>query len=62
MAKLRGTLRREQEALGAQRKRREERMCKRKTGYATREDAENGEGRVYRCPFCGLWHRTEGVR
>ena len=54
----------EVEALGAQaarRKRVEDRMCRRKTGYATREQAAVCGAHAYERPFCYLWHSTNSA-
>ena len=52
----------EADAKRAQAELRKERMCTRKSGYATREDAlRPGPSSVYECPFCFLWHRSDSL-
>lgn len=39
------------------------RTCGAKKKYPTREEAERGnKDKVYRCPFCGEFHRTSEKR
>ncbi len=33
-------------------------MCIRKRSYATFDAAYDGSSRVYRCPYCGSYHRA----
>ncbi len=32
--------------------------CEMKTGYDSKEDAEQKGMKCYQCPFCGKWHKT----
>ena len=46
----------------ARRQRQEDKVCRAKSGFATREDARLSGRPVYECPFCGLWHRSGELR
>jgi Zn-finger protein len=42
----------------AQAERRKFRMCDRKVGYATPDEARQRGQDIYQCKHCHLWHRT----
>lgn len=49
------------ESKAAQNRLRRERMCERKIAFAIEADAAANGQRVYRCPFCGFFHRSASL-